>query len=147
MKFRSLATLRVAFGLAAVTALYAYTLAAQQAQQPMPRAPTGATARCRDGTYSFSRHRSGTCSHHGGVAMWLGAATARPPTASDTLGRSPPGEFPTCGAHCGVERWAVKTLSDPDRERVQQRPVDATIEQLVALTRPVVLSPAVRADP
>jgi hypothetical protein len=33
--------------------------------------PEGATARCRDGTYSFSRHRSGTCSHHGGVAQWL----------------------------------------------------------------------------
>jgi hypothetical protein len=34
-------------------------------------APPGATAQCRDGTYSFSTHRSGTCSHHGGVAMWL----------------------------------------------------------------------------
>jgi hypothetical protein len=33
--------------------------------------PAGATARCRDGTYSFSQHRSGTCSHHGGVASWL----------------------------------------------------------------------------
>lgn len=35
-------------------------------------APVGATAVCRDGTYSFSAHRSGTCSHHGGVAKWLG---------------------------------------------------------------------------
>jgi hypothetical protein len=34
-------------------------------------APPGATARCSDGTYSFSQHRSGTCSHHGGVAAWL----------------------------------------------------------------------------
>jgi Protein of unknown function (DUF3761) len=34
-------------------------------------APEGATARCRDGTYSFSRHRSGTCSRHGGVSDWL----------------------------------------------------------------------------
>lgn len=33
--------------------------------------PIGATARCRDGTYSFSQHRSGTCSHHGGVDEWL----------------------------------------------------------------------------
>lgn len=33
--------------------------------------PAGATARCRDGTYSFSRNRRGTCSHHGGVAEWL----------------------------------------------------------------------------
>lgn len=33
--------------------------------------PAGATAQCSDGTYSFSQHRSGTCSHHGGVAQWL----------------------------------------------------------------------------
>jgi hypothetical protein len=32
--------------------------------------PAGATAQCNDGTYSFSQHRSGTCSHHGGVAVW-----------------------------------------------------------------------------
>jgi len=34
-------------------------------------APTGATAKCRDGTYSFSQSRRGTCSWHGGVAQWL----------------------------------------------------------------------------
>lgn len=33
--------------------------------------PAGASAQCRDGTYSFSQSRSGTCSHHGGVARWL----------------------------------------------------------------------------
>jgi hypothetical protein len=33
--------------------------------------PAGATAECNDGTYSFSQHRSGTCSHHGGVKRWL----------------------------------------------------------------------------
>lgn len=32
--------------------------------------PVGASAQCRDGAYSFSQHRSGTCSHHGGVAAW-----------------------------------------------------------------------------
>jgi hypothetical protein len=35
--------------------------------------PTGATAMCKDGTYSKSTHRSGTCSSHGGVASWLTA--------------------------------------------------------------------------
>jgi uncharacterized protein YraI len=35
------------------------------------RAPVGASAKCRDGTYSFSRSRRGTCSHHGGVSQWL----------------------------------------------------------------------------
>jgi uncharacterized protein YraI len=33
--------------------------------------PSGASAQCRDGTYSFSVSRRGTCSYHGGVARWL----------------------------------------------------------------------------
>ena len=32
--------------------------------------PTGATAQCRDGEYSFSHTSSGTCSRHGGVGKW-----------------------------------------------------------------------------
>jgi Protein of unknown function (DUF3761) len=32
--------------------------------------PQGDTALCRDGTYSFSQHTSGTCSRHGGVQRW-----------------------------------------------------------------------------
>ncbi|AWN49503.1 hypothetical protein DK419_26810 [Methylobacterium terrae] len=35
------------------------------------RRPTGASAKCRDGSWSFSRHRRGTCSGHHGVAAWL----------------------------------------------------------------------------
>lgn len=34
-------------------------------------APVGATAQCRDNTYSYSQHKRGTCSHHGGVSRWL----------------------------------------------------------------------------
>jgi hypothetical protein len=33
--------------------------------------PANATAKCRDGSFSFSRHHQGTCSHHGGVSQWL----------------------------------------------------------------------------
>jgi hypothetical protein len=33
--------------------------------------PAGASAQCRDGTYSFSQNRRGTCSGHGGVAEWI----------------------------------------------------------------------------
>jgi hypothetical protein len=29
------------------------------------------TAECRDGWISYSNSRRGTCSHHGGVAIWL----------------------------------------------------------------------------
>src|SRR5262249_33167212 len=35
----------------------------------------GVTAVCNDGTYSFSQHQQGTCSHHGGVKQWIN----RPP--------------------------------------------------------------------
>jgi hypothetical protein len=30
-----------------------------------------ATAICRDGSYSYSANRKGTCSHHKGVKVWL----------------------------------------------------------------------------
>ena len=43
-------------------------------QRPTPSEsgpPPGATAQCRDGSYSFSQSRRGTCSHHGGVSRWL----------------------------------------------------------------------------
>ena len=33
--------------------------------------PAGASARCRDGSWSFSESHRGTCSHHGGVSAWL----------------------------------------------------------------------------
>jgi hypothetical protein len=32
----------------------------------------GVSAICNDGTLSYSRNRSGTCSHHGGVREWTG---------------------------------------------------------------------------
>ncbi|MGH6869170.1 MAG: phospholipase D-like domain-containing protein [Methylocella sp.] len=36
--------------------------------------PAGATARCQDSTYSHAKHphSGGTCSHHGGVASYIG---------------------------------------------------------------------------
>jgi len=39
-------------------------------QNTNPGGPNGATAKCRDGTYSHSAHRAGTCARHGGVAQW-----------------------------------------------------------------------------
>jgi hypothetical protein len=35
-----------------------------------------ASARCGDGSLSFSRRRPGTCSHHGGVTEWYRPLTA-----------------------------------------------------------------------
>lgn len=35
------------------------------------RNPAGATAQCKDGTYSYASTHRGACSHHGGVAKWM----------------------------------------------------------------------------
>ena len=49
----------------------ATTSAAPAAKTSSNTDPTGATAQCKDGTYSHSKHHTGACSHHGGVAQWL----------------------------------------------------------------------------
>ncbi|MFZ4171269.1 DUF3761 domain-containing protein [Enterobacter ludwigii] len=42
------------------------------APQPSQTAsPEGATARCKDGSFSHSQHHRGACSRHGGVDSWL----------------------------------------------------------------------------
>jgi RyR domain-containing protein len=46
---------------------------------------------------------------------------------------------------CGVERWAVKTLTDPDAPRVDLSPVDSSVHELVALAAPP--SPTTRVAP
>jgi hypothetical protein len=50
--------------------------AAADTPTPTPIPPPGATAQCCDGTYSFSQHRSGTCSHHGGACEWCPCGSA-----------------------------------------------------------------------
>lgn len=47
------------------------TITPKPTPKPKTRAcPEGATARCKDGTCSYSKNRRGTCSWHGGVAEW-----------------------------------------------------------------------------
>lgn len=41
-----------------------HTTGVCKANSPHPR---GATAKCKDGSYSYSAHARGTCSHHRGV--------------------------------------------------------------------------------
>jgi hypothetical protein len=44
--------------------------AVKPASPPAAVGPQGATAKCKDGTYSHSARRSGSCSRHGGVAQF-----------------------------------------------------------------------------
>lgn len=83
-----------------------------------------------------------------GGAAWFWARGSAPPPASQPpvaepiaklpppLEALPPYQGQACGARCGVQRWAVKTLSDPMRDRVRMDPVRTTITQLGALPRP-----------
>ncbi|MGD1205786.1 DUF3761 domain-containing protein [Mycobacterium seoulense] len=60
----------------AAAVIGAATPAAAQPTTPTPTPPpSGPTAVCNDGTASNSLHRSGTCSHHGGVAQWCPCGT------------------------------------------------------------------------
>jgi hypothetical protein len=40
--------------------------------------PKGATAECKDGTYSTAQSKRGACSGHGGIATWLADAKEEP---------------------------------------------------------------------
>lgn len=48
--------------------------------------PAGATAQCKDGTYSMSKTASGRCSHHGGVASLMPA----PAPGNEMIGKGHP---------------------------------------------------------
>ena len=39
--------------------------------EPKGNVPAGATARCKDDTYSTDKNRNKACAGHGGVAQWL----------------------------------------------------------------------------
>ena len=85
---RAAATMRAIRPLVLVWVLVAsLPLQAGNAQAP----PAGATAQCRDGSYSYSVSRGGTCSHHRGVAQWLtrGQVPARAESVSTAQAPAP----------------------------------------------------------
>jgi hypothetical protein len=90
-------------------------------------APPGASARCRDGSYSFSKHHAGTCSHHGGVAAWFGTAGSTPAvaaTGSRSVVLAPRTRTANCRAGVLPDRTCSPGAYDP---RVTQRNVERTI--------------------
>jgi hypothetical protein len=46
------------------------TKATSGTKEAITGVPKGATGRCKDGTYTMSKTRSGACSKHGGVVKW-----------------------------------------------------------------------------
>ena len=66
--------------------------------------------------------------------------------AAGSAAQQPPTVAPQAEVSCGVERWAVKTLSDPDAVRVSFTPVPASVTQLRAIPAPAYSQPT-RASP
>ena len=71
--------IRTTFAATCVAAVILGATSPAAAATPTPTPPPGATAQCCDGSPSYSQHRSGTCSHHGGVCQWCpcGSATGQ----------------------------------------------------------------------
>lgn len=65
-----------------------------------------ATARCQDGTYSYSTSRQGTCAGHGGVSEWLATAAATAKCNDGTLSASVSRQG-ACSRHGGVAEWLI----------------------------------------
>jgi hypothetical protein len=61
---------------------------------------------------------------------WVGVLLLAPATASAQA----------CGHHCGSERWAVKTFTDPDTGKVDLTPHPGSVALLRALARPATVT-------
>ena len=118
------------------------TLTVQLAAGPLfaQTVPAGATARCRDGTYSFSGSRRGTCSRHRGVAQWLSARSTESPAPQSsaeqgtlTAGQAKDhvGESATV---CGVvasARYAASSRGQPTFLNLDQAYPNATFTVVI----------------
>jgi hypothetical protein len=96
--------------------------------QATERAPSNATARCKDGSYSAAKNPRGACARHRGIAQWLADSSAGQRASQQVV---PAGATARCGdgtysksngqgacsRHGGVtERFAPTTVAQ-DRTR------------------------------
>jgi hypothetical protein len=84
------------------------------AQSPSAQSPS---AKCRDGTLSYSTTRSGTCSGHGGVAEWLAPSDATAKCNDGTFSTSASRQG-ACSSHGGVAQWLTQTSASATGSRV-----------------------------
>jgi hypothetical protein len=81
-------------------------------------APSGATAQCKDGTYSTAKTKRGACSGHGGIGTWLADTKPEPAPTKGTSGAPPP-------AAETAPAPAPAPAQPPAATQTQARPADA----------------------
>ena len=86
------------------------------------------TALCRDGTYSYSQHARGTCSHHSGVSRWdhypgilLPGRNPNPPTFFNY--KFEPSLSPDIGGETGIEKYQIQTIDRIPGTPMCQKPM------------------------
>jgi hypothetical protein len=100
----------------------------------------GYVVQCGDSTFSLSGGRTGVCSGHGAFFRNLYAPSATPSPS--------PAPSPSANVSCGVERWSVKTGTDPNASAVNTTAVTTTtIAALDALPKPSSLPANARLAP
>src|SRR5438552_3950179 len=85
-------------------------------------APKGATAHCKDGTYSTAKTKQGACSRHGGVQTWL--ADEKTPTA--TTPATPKAPASTAAANEPPKSTGPKTTAKATAKASGEAPANAT---------------------
>jgi|GEM_PF-1551744 len=100
------------------------------------------------GRYSHYGHYGHRSYGHGLAGLLIGAGAeygmervregARGGHRSNSHGYAgqPENETGASGPACGVERWAVKTLRDPEAAELSRTPVNTTVEQLASAQAP-----------
>jgi hypothetical protein len=79
-------------------------------------APSGATAQCKDGTYSTAKTKRGACSGHGGIGTWLADTASEPKPTKGTSTAQQPAPEPAP---------APAPAQPPASTQSQARPADA----------------------
>lgn len=66
------------------------------------------------------------------IRFWIAALL----TFTAATFAAPAAPAQTCGSHCGLERWTVKTLTDSDRAQIDFTPVPTSVAHLRGLGAP-----------